>query len=116
MLKFTARFVTVRDCNGERFDVSKLILSIGNDEFSVRYQQATQGALIERWIKSEEDFKFVGNNVAKTKVVRDIRSDHRSHLVQMYSILAVKSRVHQHPLSPLDFSPLNVKSLRVDSV
>ncbi len=33
----------------------------------------------ERWI---EDFKFVGDNVAKTKVVRDIRSDHHSHLVQ----------------------------------
>ncbi len=32
-LKFTARFVTVKDCNGERFDVSELILSLDNDEF-----------------------------------------------------------------------------------
>ncbi len=32
-LKFTARFVTVRDSNGERFDVSELILSLDNDKF-----------------------------------------------------------------------------------
>ena len=67
---------------------------------------------LERWIESGDDFKFVGDNVAKTKGVRDIRSDHHSHLVQMYSVLAVKSRV-SHPPSPAEFSPPNVTSLRV---
>ena len=68
---------------------------------------------LERWIESGEDFKFVGDNVAKRKVVRDIRSDHHSHLVQMYSILAVKSRVI-HPPSPTDFSPPKVTSVSTD--
>ena len=63
-------------------------------------------------MREEADFKFVGDNVAKTKGARDIRSDHRSHLVQMYSIYAVKSRV-SHPVSPTNFSPPMVTSMRV---
>lgn len=67
---------------------------------------------LECWIKDKCDFKFVGDNVAKTTGVRDIRSDHRGHLVQMYSIFAVKSRVN-HPLSPAEFSRPKVTSLKV---
>ena len=63
-------------------------------------------------MKEEADFKFVGDNVAKTKGARDIRADHRSHLVQMYSIYAVKSRV-SHPVSPTSFSPQMVTSMKV---
>ena len=42
-------------------------------------------------------FKFVGDNVDKTKGVRDIRSDHRAELKHMYSLLAVKYRVIAPP-------------------
>lgn len=50
---------------------------------------------IKKWI---EDgiiilFQFIGDNVNKKKKVRDERSDNRSEMVNMYSILVVKSRV-----------------------
>ena len=37
--------------------------------------------------------KFVGDNVDKKKGVRDVQSDHRSKMHNMYSLLAVKGRV-----------------------
>ena len=48
---------------------------------------------LQRWIADEAMFKFVGENVDKTKRVRDIRSDHRAEWKHMYSLLAVKYRV-----------------------
>ena len=67
---------------------------------------------LEIWIRDGANFKFVGDNVAKTKGVRDVRSDHQSHLVQMYSIFAVKSRV-SHPEAPNSFAPPRVSSMGV---
>ena len=48
---------------------------------------------IKEWIKSNEAFKFVGDNVDVSIGVRDIRSDHLKHLCHMFSMLAVKSRI-----------------------
>lgn len=67
---------------------------------------------IEAWISEGACFKFVGDNVAKKKGVRDIRSDHHGELVQMYSLLAVKGRV-KGPSPVSTFSPLNLDSLKV---
>ena len=49
-------------------------------------------------------FKFVGDNVAKLKGVRNITSQHQGHLCQMYSLLAVKNRVNPPPPTPLSES------------
>ena len=48
---------------------------------------------IIEWLKEGSPVKFVGDNVDKKKGVRDVRSDHRSKLLNMYSILTVKGRV-----------------------
>ena len=45
---------------------------------------------LQQWIAEGVPFKFVGNNVDKTKRVRDIRSDHRAELQHMYSLLVVQ--------------------------
>lgn len=67
---------------------------------------------INAWIGEGACFKFVGDNVAKKKGVRDIRSDHHGELVQMYSLLAVKGRVKGPP--PVStFSPPNLGSLKL---
>ncbi len=48
---------------------------------------------IKEWIKFNEPFKFVGDNVDVSMGVRDIRSDHLKHLCHMFSLLVVKSRI-----------------------
>ena len=55
--------------------------------------------------------KFIGDNVSKKVGVRDIRSDHQSHLKQMYSILVVKGRVPNPPTSKQPFKPPPLTSL-----
>ena len=54
---------------------------------------------IQNWIAEDATFKFVGDNVDKQITVRDVRSDHQSHLLHMYSILAVRSRLPNEDLS-----------------
>ena len=54
---------------------------------------------IDAWIDEGACFKFVGDNVAKTKGVRDIRTDHHGELVQMYSLLA-KDHLQSQPFPP----------------
>ena len=54
---------------------------------------------IQTWITEGATFKFVGDNVDKQITVRDVRSDHQSHLLHMYSILAVRSRLPIDDLS-----------------
>ena len=48
---------------------------------------------IKEWIKHNELFKFVGDNIDVSMGVRDIRSDHLKHLCHMFSLLVVKSRI-----------------------
>ena len=45
------------------------------------------------------DIKYVGDNVDKHQGVRDLRSDKRSSMIHMYSMLVVKSRVSSRNLS-----------------
>ena len=69
-------------------------------------------APIHQWIKSGSPFKFVGDNVDKKKGVRDLRSDNRSELKHMFSLLAVKGRVTPPP-RPSHFVPVSLTSLPV---
>ena len=55
--------------------------------------------------------KFIGDNVSKRVGVRDIRSDHQSHLKHMYSILVVKGCVPNPPASDQPFNPPPLSSL-----
>lgn len=48
---------------------------------------------IQKWIFSQELFKFIGDNLDVPMGVRDIRSGHLKHLYHMYSLLAIKSRI-----------------------
>lgn len=50
-------------------------------------------------VESSSPFKFVGDNVDKYCGVRDIRSDHRGKMVNMYSLLAVRARTSITSLS-----------------
>ncbi len=62
---------------------------------------------IKKWIDDGACFKFVGDNVDKTRGVRDIRSDHHSQMKNMYSLIAVKSRANgPSPLS--QFNPPDI--------
>ena len=56
---------------------------------------------IRRWILEDTPFKFVGDNVDKKRVVRDLRSDHHGEMMHMFSVLAVRSRVSSSGLSKL---------------
>ena len=51
---------------------------------------------IQNWVKNSIAFEFIGDNVNKKKRVRDECSDNQSEMVNMYSILASKSRVPSH--------------------
>ncbi len=69
-------------------------------------------APIKKWVKEGTIFQFVGDNVDKTVGVRHIRTDHRSTLVHMYSLLAVRARVDPPP--PIfDFSPPDLTKMKV---
>ena len=69
-------------------------------------------APIEKWVNEGTIFQFVGDNVDKTVGVRDIRTDHRSTLVHMYSLLAVRARVDPPP--PIfDFIPPDLTKIAV---
>ena len=46
-----------------------------------------------QWIREGSPVKIVRDNVDKKKGVRDVRSDHRSKLLYMYSMFTVKERV-----------------------
>ena len=69
-------------------------------------------APIEKWVNEGTIFQFVGDNVDKTVGVRDIRTDQRSTLVHMYSLLAVRARVDPPP--PIfDFIPPDLTKIAV---
>ena len=70
---------------------------------------------LKKWIgeSSPPNVKFIGDNVSKRVGVRDIRSDHQSHLKHMYSILVVKGRVPNPPASDQLFNPPPLSSLIV---
>ena len=71
---------------------------------------------IQRWIQESATFKFVGDNVAKLKGVRNITSQHQGHLCHMYSLLAVKNRVNPPHTSFCVFSTfINRYQCRVTS-
>lgn len=65
---------------------------------------------ISKWVEEGIVFQFIGDNVAKQKGVRDVRSDHHGHLVHMYSLLAVKARIPP-PLPCSSFSPPDLTKL-----
>ena len=48
---------------------------------------------LQRWLAEGAVVKFVGDNVNKTRGVRDIRSDHHSVMKHMFSVLVTKLRV-----------------------
>ena len=52
---------------------------------------------LQQWIADDITFKFIGDNVDKKVGVRDVRTDHQSEMVHMYSLLVARSR-----LPPLD--------------
>lgn len=54
---------------------------------------------IQTWISENATFKFVGDNVDKKVGVRDARSDHKSKMLHMFSILAIRSRLPEEGLS-----------------
>ena len=56
-------------------------------------------APIKKWIEEGTVFKFWGDNVDKQQKVRDIRSDHQSTMLHMYSILVASSRTQGSLLS-----------------
>ena len=54
---------------------------------------------VEKWITDGCCFKFWGDNIDKKQSVRDERSDRRSWMIHMYSILAGRSRLSKTQLS-----------------
>ena len=48
---------------------------------------------INKWLSEGSTFKFVGDNVDRKKVARDVRGDHHGQLMHMFSLIAVKDRV-----------------------
>ena len=60
-------------------------------------------------------FKFVGDNLDRKMVVRDIRSDHHGELHHMYSILAVKGRI-EPPSSSQDFNCSRLSTIPTSSI
>ena len=69
---------------------------------------------IDKWVNEGIEFQFVGDNVSKQVGVRDIRSDHRSKLVHMYSLLAVRARVSP-PMPTSDFTPPDLSKMDVSN-
>ena len=45
---------------------------------------------LQRWLMEGAVVKFIGDNVNKTRGVRDIRSDHHSVMKHMFSVLVTK--------------------------
>lgn len=68
-------------------------------------------APIKRWMDEGSIFKFWGDNVDKQQKVRDTRSDHKSTMLHMYSIIVARSRTqgsllpHTGQVSSLDEVP-----------
>ena len=54
---------------------------------------------LQQWIAEDIIFKLWGDNVDKKRKVRDIRSNHQGDMLQMYSILAGKSRIPEKSLA-----------------
>ncbi len=54
---------------------------------------------VEEWLSSGDVVKFVGDNVDKKPAVRDIRSDHRSEMLHMFSMLIIRGRLPHEDLS-----------------
>lgn len=54
---------------------------------------------VEKWVREGEVIKFWGDNVDKKQVVRDMRSDHKSEVLHMFSMLAGLSRTPAPQLS-----------------
>lgn len=69
---------------------------------------------MQRWIREGVVFKFWGDNVNKQRRVRDYRSDHHGGMVNMYSILAGRSRTPAPDLSHTG-SLSDLTNLSVDS-
>ena len=64
---------------------------------------------IKKWIDANQPFKFIGDNVDVSVGVRDIRSDHQKHIVHMFSLLVVKSRI------PSNISTASTRVIKVSS-
>lgn len=62
---------------------------------------------LKQWIASHVPIKFVGDNVNRKRGVRDIRSDHNSSMLNMYSMLVVRGCA----ASPTDSSSCDHRSL-----
>ena len=58
-------------------------------------------APLQEWLVAKAPIKFVGDNVQKSKGVRDARSDHQKSMLHMYSMLVVRGRVSE-PNLPLE--------------
>ena len=61
---------------------------------------------LQRWLAEGAVVKFIGDNVDKTRGVRDIRSDHHSEIKHMFSLLVTKLRVTFSP-TVLSSEPLS---------
>lgn len=56
-------------------------------------------APLQTWLAAKVPIKFVGDNVQKSKGVRDVRSDHQKSMLHMYSMLVVRGRVSDPSLA-----------------
>lgn len=54
---------------------------------------------LKKWIAEGRTFKYVSDNLDKTRRVRDLRSDNQGKLLHMYSIIAIATRVPHPTLS-----------------
>jgi hypothetical protein len=67
---------------------------------------------LQRWLESGECVQFIGDNVDKRKLVRDIRSDNQAKL-HMYSMIAVKARI---PPPTVDhFTPVDLEQVPIST-
>ena len=48
---------------------------------------------IKLWIEERVTFKVIGDNVGKTKRVRDVQCDHQGKIMHMYSVLVARSHL-----------------------
>ena len=71
-------------------------------------------APLQEWLSAEEPIKFVGDNVQKSKGVRDARSDHQKSMLHMYSMLVVRGRVSEPDL-PSTGSTADLSTLKPES-
>lgn len=54
---------------------------------------------LKKWIAEGRTFKYVSDNLDKTRRVRDLRSNNHGKMLHMYSIIAVATRVPRPTLS-----------------